>query len=93
MAEMSDTDLYLEFVFEGDFILRVEEAGWVERRPDPTDRRGIMVHLTKEGHRLVDEVLEANLARQGTLLQSLSKNRQEQLANLLRDLLIGIGDI
>ena len=31
-------------------VNRLEQRGWVERRPDPTDRRVVMVALTEEGH-------------------------------------------
>src|SRR2546430_1689536 len=31
---------------------RMEQAGLVKRVPDPDDRRGVLVELTEEGHRL-----------------------------------------
>ncbi len=33
---------------------RLEEAGWIQRRPDPEDRRGVVVTLTLEGCKLID---------------------------------------
>ncbi|HEV7810264.1 MAG TPA: MarR family transcriptional regulator, partial [Candidatus Limnocylindrales bacterium] len=36
---------------------RLEEMGLVERQPDPTDRRGRLVALTKRGLELVDTAI------------------------------------
>lgn len=36
---------------------RLERLGWVERRPDPADRRANRLHLTAAGRRKVDAVL------------------------------------
>lgn len=34
-------------------IDRMEEAGWIERRPDPTDRRARILHLTDKSRDVV----------------------------------------
>jgi DNA-binding MarR family transcriptional regulator len=31
-------------------VNRLEQRGWVQRQPDPADRRVVMVALTEEGH-------------------------------------------
>ena len=31
-------------------VNRLEQRGWVERQPDPSDRRVVMVTLTEQGH-------------------------------------------
>ncbi len=72
---------------------RLEQAGWIERRPDPGDRRGIRVHLTDPGRALVDEVQASNLAQQRRLLAALSDGQREKLAGLLRRLLLELGDV
>ena len=36
---------------------RAEKMGLVERRPDPADRRSVIVRLTPAGLRLADEVI------------------------------------
>ncbi len=36
---------------------RVEQAGWVERAPDPDDRRKVLVSLTDDGVRFTDAAL------------------------------------
>jgi DNA-binding MarR family transcriptional regulator len=33
-------------------VTRLERDGLVERRPDPTDGRAVLVHITEEGHRI-----------------------------------------
>ena len=39
---------------------RLEQAGLVERLPDPDDRRGVLVELTGEGRELVDSAVDAH---------------------------------
>ena len=41
---------------------RLERAALIERRPDPADRRAVLVHLTEEGERLAEVSLRAVLA-------------------------------
>lgn len=36
---------------------RLERAGWVERRPDPNDKRANRLHLTADGRRTIDAAL------------------------------------
>ena len=72
-------------------IDRLEERGLVERdRTD--DRRKVVVRLTPRGRRLVDEVVGDHMATEREILSPLSRRRQEELARLLRHLLIGLGD-
>lgn len=35
---------------------RLEKKEWIERRPNPNDRRSSLVFLTKEGERIIGEV-------------------------------------
>ena len=37
-------------------IGKLEEAGLVEKTPDPADKRAVVVRLTDEGHRLLDRL-------------------------------------
>ena len=66
---------------------RLEKAGLVRRSPDPDDRRGVVVHLTPQGRRVVDRAVTAGLARQQELLAHLSPAKQERLSALLREAL------
>jgi DNA-binding MarR family transcriptional regulator len=66
---------------------RLVEAGLVERRADPTDRRGVLVGLTPHGKAVVDEAFEAHVANEERLLRSLKPADRQALDNLLRRLL------
>jgi DNA-binding MarR family transcriptional regulator len=60
----------------------------VERLPDPSDRRGVLVRLTDTGRTTVDGALESLLARERALLAGLGPTQQSQLAGLLRELVV-----
>ena len=63
---------------------RLATKGLVERLPDETDRRGVLVRLTPEGRRRVDAALAGLLAQERLLLAALSAADQAALASLLR---------
>lgn len=54
--------------------------------------RGPTVTLTAEGRALVDEVVKSRLDRERDLLSALSTPQQQQLAALLGQLLLSLGD-
>jgi len=66
---------------------RLAGRGYVERSPDPADRRGVIVRLTREGKTAVDGAFEALLAAEAALLADLPVRDQTKLASLLRTLL------
>jgi DNA-binding MarR family transcriptional regulator len=66
---------------------RMEEAGLVKRLPDPDDRRGVLVELTKEGHRFWEEGLIAQAANESLIAAALTKDEKRQLNGLLRRLM------
>jgi DNA-binding MarR family transcriptional regulator len=66
---------------------RLADAGLVERRPDPSDRRGTLVGLTPTGKAVVDEAVVTHLANEEDLLRSLSDAQRRTLDDLLRTLL------
>jgi DNA-binding MarR family transcriptional regulator len=67
---------------------RMAAAGLVERRPDPSDRRGVLVRLTPAGKKAVDAAIVTHVAGEEELLSGLSAGEREQLAALLRKLLV-----
>jgi DNA-binding MarR family transcriptional regulator len=69
---------------------RMAEAGHVERRQDPSDRRGTLVRLTAAGRAAIDDALVAHLANEERILGSLTKTQRSALDDLLRDLLVGL---
>jgi DNA-binding MarR family transcriptional regulator len=69
---------------------RLEQAGLIERSPDPQDRRGTLIGLTPTGRELIDGVTEPHLANERRLLEALTPKEQDRLAGLLRKLLLGL---
>ena len=67
---------------------RLATRGLVARKPDPGDRRGVLVRLTAEGRTTVDGALSGLLARERELLAGLNVTDQKRLASLLRNLVI-----
>lgn len=66
---------------------RLTARGYVERLPDPNDRRGVLVRLTPEGKVAVDRAFEALLEAERQLMPDFGPDDREQLATLLRRLL------
>lgn len=66
---------------------RLTTRGYVERLPDPNDRRGVLVRLTPEGKVAVDAAFEALLEAERALMPDLDDAERDQLATLLRRLL------
>lgn len=67
---------------------RLTERGFVQRTPDPHDRRGVRVELTDAGKRAVDGALTDLLKREHALLDSLNASERAALADLLRTLMV-----
>ena len=72
-------------------IDRLAALGLVERRPG-TDRRTVIVCLTAAGRDKVDEVSETHMATERELLAELSAAQRDQLAHLLKKVLLSLGD-
>ena len=71
---------------------RLEKAGYIERQPDPNDRRGTLVTLTKQGLEVIEGVVGAHIAHEQQLLAALTSAERRVLAELLRKLLLSFGD-
>jgi DNA-binding MarR family transcriptional regulator len=67
---------------------RMEAAGLIERRPDPDDRRGTLVQLTRQGKSVVDSAVETHVENEERLLGALNAAERRALDGLLRALLI-----
>jgi DNA-binding MarR family transcriptional regulator len=69
---------------------RLVDAGFVERRPDPNDRRGTLVRLTERGRETIDEALPVHVANEERLLAHLTETERKRLDALLRKFLSGL---
>lgn len=72
-------------------IGRLEEAGWVARRPHPGDRRQVLLGLTTAGAAIVEEGRRARSAWLRERVDALDDPRLgdlEAAARLLRDVLL-----
>jgi len=63
---------------------KLSARGLVERGPDPTDRRGVLVRLTEAGRTTVDSAMADLLATERALLAGLTPRNRRELASLLR---------
>jgi MarR family transcriptional regulator, transcriptional regulator for hemolysin len=65
-------------------IDRMQEAGWIERRPDPSDRRARRLYLTDKARPVLDRIWDVASETQDQVLASLTPDESEQLIDLLR---------
>jgi DNA-binding MarR family transcriptional regulator len=94
--QLTPTQLYREMMLTSgamtNRIDRLEEAGLVARRSNPEDRRGTLVRLTAKGKALIDVATSKHVANEEQLLSALTGREQQQLGDLLRKLLVALGD-
>ena len=93
---LSPTELYNSLLISSGAMTnrvdRLEERRLVSRIPDPTDRRGVLVALTPKGKQLIDKATAAHLENEQVLLKPLSEREREQIAVVLRKLLVSFDD-
>jgi DNA-binding MarR family transcriptional regulator len=68
-------------------IDRLQRAGLVDRRPDPSDGRGVLVGLTPEGRSLVDRAVVDVGRAERSLIADLTPSDRDELAAALARLL------
>jgi len=64
-------------------VSRLEQRGWVERHPDPTDRRAVQVAITEAGTKVLDELIARRTALLAERLGDLSEGERETLARAI----------
>ena len=69
---------------------RLESLGFLERRPDPTDRRGVLIQLSRRGLRVIDRAIPAITQSESTLVTEsiASSESRRHLEAGLRQLLV-----
>lgn len=65
---------------------QLEQLGYLERRPDPDDRRSKRIALTPRGHHVAITIREAVADMEATWSRQLGPERFSQLRALLREL-------
>lgn len=66
-------------------IDRLEKRGFVERHPDENDRRSVIVRLTRQGKRAIDEAIRVRLDAAKAGVGDLGRSQRRQLTDLLRE--------
>jgi len=61
----------------------LEEKGWIERRPDPNDRRRLLPELTPEGRRQLEAARRCLEQASARLLGRLAPEERSSLLSLL----------
>lgn len=69
-------------------IDRLEQAELIQRNPDPSDRRGMLIALTAQGLNVIEKAVEAHVVNEHRVLSVLEGAEREALAQLLRKLLV-----
>ena len=75
--------LDVETITVGRMVDRLEEAGLVERRADPADRRAWRLHLTERAHPILEELRAVGEIVMDEALAGISAAEQEVLGALL----------
>jgi DNA-binding MarR family transcriptional regulator len=81
-SELADM-MEIERAPAGKIIDRLEERGWVERRPDPEDRRINRIFLTDLGERVHAAIWPIGQAMVAEALADLSAGEAQRLTDLL----------
>jgi DNA-binding MarR family transcriptional regulator len=68
----------------------LEGRGLVQRLPDPSDRRGVLIRLTPQAVKLIGTAIEAHVAEEHRLIDALSPKERSALESVLSKLLISI---
>jgi len=71
-------------------IRRLEDDGWVERKPDPSDGRATCLHLTHKASEVLQKAVQAMLMGMQVFLQQLDPSEQDQLFGLLEKAILGV---
>jgi len=71
---------------------RLEHAGLVVRKPDSTDRRGVLVELTPAGKDAYDAAVNVQARKEAFFASALTDPEQRKLNDLLRKLMLAFED-
>ncbi len=75
--------LEIENITLGRLVDRMEEAGWVERRPDPNDRRARLLYTSEKVAPVMERMRELAEATRNEALAGLSPAERDALIDTL----------
>lgn len=81
--------LELTMVTSGTMTNRIDQlvkVGLVERVPNPEDKRGFLIRLSKTGFSTIEKAVSDHVETQHRLLQGMSSTQRDELNRLLKDL-------
>jgi DNA-binding MarR family transcriptional regulator len=67
--------------------------GLIERLPDPSDRRGVLIQMTPEAVKLIDLAIAAHVAEEHRMIAALATKERRLLQKLLSKLLLAVDPI
>ncbi|NLG96912.1 MAG: MarR family transcriptional regulator [Chloroflexi bacterium] len=74
-------------------IQRLEKAGFLERRPDPSDERVTRVFLRDEGRAVIEQIHNSFQKLNGIIVHDISPEEQQTLHDLLIRILNNLQEI
>lgn len=83
--------LEVETVTLGRHIDRLEDAGWLERRRDPSDRRVWRLHLAEKARPMIDRLTDLSSEVREFALTGLSKLERDHLIETLMTMKNNLG--
>jgi len=73
-------------------VKRISDAGYVRRHENPNDGRSSWVELTSEGLRVAEAAIKRSVAAHEALLAKVPAQKVQALSDMLRHVLIALGD-
>jgi DNA-binding MarR family transcriptional regulator len=64
-------------------VRRLEEGGWLQRQPDPDDKRASLISLSDKGRAVQQQMLAHTLEGAALFLSGLNETEQDELLDLL----------
>lgn len=77
----------------GRLLDRMEEGGWIERQPNPEDRRERVVRMTPKAENALDKARRVGDEVAAEALAGLGAQEREQLIGLLQRVRVNLGTI
>lgn len=69
-----------------EIVMKLENAGFIVRTKDESDRRKVILKITEEGKQIVSENMIRNAEQEQTLFKALDEEEQKTLQELLSKL-------